>query len=100
VASLHFHLGSLHLSLAHSLPFQSQQHPNYILIVPSDTAISISFGIISVCVSLLGVWIGYLTLRAMILEAGMDYLVYTHLFSQYSLILFSSSQITSISREQ
>jgi hypothetical protein len=36
----------------------------------SDTAISISFGIISVSISLIGVWISYLTLRAMPRHTG------------------------------
>jgi hypothetical protein len=33
--------------------------------VSSDTAIAIAFGLISISISLLGVWISYLTLRAM-----------------------------------
>jgi hypothetical protein len=36
----------------------------------SDTSISIAFGIISVCISLIGVWISYLTLRAMCLDGA------------------------------
>jgi len=35
------------------------------LAVSSDTAIAIAFGLISISISLLGVWISYLTLRAM-----------------------------------
>ncbi|PMD18600.1 hypothetical protein NA56DRAFT_647795 [Hyaloscypha hepaticicola] len=38
--------------------------------VSPDTAISITFGLISVSISLLGVWISYLTLRAMSLDTG------------------------------
>ena len=40
--------------------------------VSSDTVISIAFGIISISISLLGVWISYLTLRAMNPDAGMS----------------------------
>ncbi|PMD41289.1 hypothetical protein L207DRAFT_565213 [Hyaloscypha variabilis F] len=38
--------------------------------VSSDTVISITFGLISIAISLLGVWISYLTLRAMNIDAG------------------------------
>ncbi|KAN0098361.1 hypothetical protein V8E51_014024 [Hyaloscypha variabilis] len=38
--------------------------------VSSDTAISIAFGLISIAISLLGVWISYLTLRAMNIDTG------------------------------
>jgi hypothetical protein len=41
-------------------------------IVSSDTAISISFGTISVFISLLGVWISYLTLRVTTINVGID----------------------------
>ncbi|PMD58674.1 uncharacterized protein K444DRAFT_630379 [Hyaloscypha bicolor E] len=36
----------------------------------SDTAITIAFGLISVSISLIGVWISYLTLRAMSLDTS------------------------------
>ncbi|PMD58671.1 uncharacterized protein K444DRAFT_613550 [Hyaloscypha bicolor E] len=34
----------------------------------SSDSISTAFGIVSVCISLIGVWISYLTLRAMCLD--------------------------------
>ncbi|KAN0098360.1 hypothetical protein V8E51_014023 [Hyaloscypha variabilis] len=40
--------------------------------VSTDTAISLAFGIISIFISLLGVWISYLTLRAMNLDPRSD----------------------------
>jgi hypothetical protein len=40
------------------------------LAVSSDTAIAIVFGLISISISLLGVWISYLTLRAMSLDSS------------------------------
>ncbi|PMD18598.1 hypothetical protein NA56DRAFT_647793 [Hyaloscypha hepaticicola] len=38
--------------------------------VSSDAAISIAFGLIGVCISLIGVWINYLTLRAWNVDTG------------------------------
>jgi hypothetical protein len=46
----------------------TREYANSLISVSSDTAISITFGLISVSISLLGVWISYLTLRAMRLD--------------------------------
>ena len=62
------------------LSFPSLNTSNYSLscsecsnisLTTSDSAIAIAFGLISTLISLLGVFIGYLTLRAMTLEASM-----------------------------
>jgi hypothetical protein len=62
------------------LSFPSLNTSNYSLscskcsnisLATSDSAIAIAFGLISTLISLLGVFIGYLTLRAMTLEASM-----------------------------
>lgn len=39
-----------------------------VILVSPDTSIAIAFGILSTVISVLGVWIGYLTLRAMAFE--------------------------------
>jgi hypothetical protein len=48
--------------------------------VSSDAAIAIAFGLISISISLLGVWISYLTLRATSLDSSTN-LIFLHLFS-------------------
>jgi hypothetical protein len=40
------------------------------LVVSSDAAIAIAFGLISIFISMLGVWISYLTLRATSAESS------------------------------
>ena len=48
--------------------------------VSSDTAIAIAFGLISISISLLGVWISYLTLRATSLDSSTN-LIFLHFSS-------------------
>jgi hypothetical protein len=48
-------------------------HIQLLTVIPVSpgTSIAIAFGILSTVISLLGVWIGYLTLRAMAFENRM-----------------------------
>jgi uncharacterized membrane protein len=55
----------------HRLPKELVDSLVTIIIASSDTIITLVFGVLSTIISLLGIFIGYLTLRAMALENSM-----------------------------
>lgn len=87
-------------SFASHLPFYSPQpntlvpylpHANYLILVSLDTSIALSFGILSAFISLIGVLLSYLTLRATITNhCKHNFLSLIPLFlSNFTLYLFS-----------
>ncbi|PMD18601.1 hypothetical protein NA56DRAFT_647797 [Hyaloscypha hepaticicola] len=70
--------------------------------VSSDTAIAIAFGLSSIFISMLGVWISYLTLRATSLDSRneINYLVQTPQILRHEHTHFLASPSTESTRRR